>query len=421
MNAIIRTLLALILLFGVPGWNAFAAPVFSSLYSFSGPDGDYANGFPAVSGNTIYDTSTYGGASFSGNLFKINIDGTGYQSFHDFNNAYPYSAPILSGNWLYGVGYQGGGIGTGFIYKLNTDGTGYTNIYNFSPLDTSGFTNDDGAYPYAGLTLSGSTLYGTTSYAGPHSCGTIWKINTDGTGFKRLYYFRGLDDGFQPWSRMVLASNKLYGAASYTIYSLDISNLNFSVLHEFSPTQGPLGTNNDGYQVISPLLLCDSTLYGTAIQGGYYGRGTLFSVKTDGTGFTVLHHFSALDINGHNPDGAESLSNGMYGGGCLSGLLGGTLFGTATFGGAYGSGTIFSLNRDGSNFQTLYNFSARDTNYDNSDGAEPTGMTLYDGTFYGTTYSGGSNGYGTMFSYFPAVPIGPRLHITPYGNNVSLS
>jgi uncharacterized repeat protein (TIGR03803 family) len=78
-------------------------------------------------------------------------------------------------------------------------------------LITSG-TNSDGGFP-SSLTLSGNTLYGTTSWGGTGGQGTLFALNTDGTGFTNLYNFTGGDDGAQPNSRLLLSGNTLYGTA----------------------------------------------------------------------------------------------------------------------------------------------------------------------------------------------------------------
>ena len=52
-------------------------------------------------------------------------------------------------------------------------------------------TNSDGAYPHAGLILSGNTLYGTAYGGGSSGNGTVFAVNTDGTGFTNLYSFTG--------------------------------------------------------------------------------------------------------------------------------------------------------------------------------------------------------------------------------------
>jgi len=41
------------------------------------------------------------------------------------------------------------------------------------------------------------------------------------------------------------------------------------------------------------LVMSGDTLYGTANFGGGQGGGTVFKLKTNGTGFAVLHRFTA--------------------------------------------------------------------------------------------------------------------------------
>ena len=102
------------------------------------------------------------GTGASGTIFKINIDGTGYQVLHSFgtvpNDGYsPYGSLTLSGSTLYGMTEAGGANGKGTIFQINADGTGYQVLYSF------GSVASDGCYPYGSLTLSGTTLYGMTS------------------------------------------------------------------------------------------------------------------------------------------------------------------------------------------------------------------------------------------------------------------
>ncbi len=80
---------------------------------------------------------------------------------------------------------------------------------------------------------------------------------------------------------------------------------------------------------MASLILSGNTLYGTAFDGGIHGKGTVFAVNADGTGFTNLHSFTG-GKDGANPQGQLVLS-------------GNTLYGTARYGGAYSDGTVFSL------------------------------------------------------------------------------
>src|SRR5439155_18742813 len=123
----------------------------------------------------------------------------------------------------------GGSSSNGTVFQMNTDGTGYTVLKHFSattvaPSGTS--TNSDGANPHAGLTLSGSTLYGTTSGGGSSGYGTVFQVNTAGTAYKVLKHF----------------------------------------------------TVSDGKFLEAGLTLSGSTLYGTTVIGGSSGVGTLFQV-----------------------------------------------------------------------------------------------------------------------------------------------
>src|SRR5260370_34822433 len=55
----------------------------------------------------------------------------------------------------------------------------FTTLYNF----TGG---SDGANPTAGVILSNNTLYGTASVGGGSGAGTVFAVNSDGTGFSNL-------------------------------------------------------------------------------------------------------------------------------------------------------------------------------------------------------------------------------------------
>ena len=69
----------------------------------------------------------------------------------------------------------------------------------------------------------------------------------------------------------------------------------------------------------------------------------------------------------------------------------GNLYGTTNSGGANGYGTVFKVTPTGTE-TVLYSFTG-------SDGAYPVAGLIADasGNLYGTTYYGGANGYGTVF------------------------
>ncbi len=86
----------------------------------------------------------------------------------------------------------------------------FTTLYNFY------LTGTNANKPLAGLLLSGNTLYGTASGGGISvDWGTVFAVNTDGTGFTKLHSFTGGSDGYRPSGGLVLLSNTLYGTAYY--------------------------------------------------------------------------------------------------------------------------------------------------------------------------------------------------------------
>jgi len=196
----------------------------------------------------------------------------------------------------------------------------------------------DGAVPTATLIQdAASNLYGTTSSGGGFGCG---------------------------------------GSGCGVVFKLDATN-HETVLHAFA---GPDGATPHG------ALVMDSAgnLYGTTSAGGSGsacpgGCGTVFKIDTTGSE-TVLHNFTG------NPDGANPYAG-------LAMDDSGNLYGTTESGGASNLGTIFQIDRNGAE-AVLHSFAGRP-----SDGADPkAGLTLdLNGNLYGTTFSGGSAGFGIAY------------------------
>jgi uncharacterized repeat protein (TIGR03803 family) len=333
----------------------------------------------------LYGTAGTGGSSGYGTVFKLNMDGTGFTVLDNFDSSTTGGIPragVIQGTdgVLYGTTYQGGTIGYGTVFKLNTDGTGFSTVKSYDYSTTGG-------YLYSGL-MQGTdgTLYGTASQGGSSSSGTVFKLNTDGTGFsvlKNLAFGPDLsEDGGQPQAGLIQGTDgALYGEASVggsigagTVFKLNTDGTGFTVLQNFD------GGTSGGNPAAGLLQGMDGALYGTTQQGGsnlYYG--TLFKLNTDGTGFSVLENF-------------DYYTTGSYPNGALVQRADGTIYGTATYGGSSGYGTVFQLNPDGSDFSVVLNFDKF------SSGSAPSGRLTKgtDGNLYGTTAQGG-NGAGTVY------------------------
>src|SRR2546428_415217 len=199
-----RILLPLIAVLNLIPAGRVTAQTFTTLHSFTAYP-NYTNldgGGPndlVLSGSKLFGTASQGGSSQFGTVFKVNTDGTGFTTLHSFNydsdGANPQAGLILTGNTLYGTAVSGGSSGQGTVFALNTNGTGFTNLYSFTALvydPNAGRTNSDGAYPQAGLVLSGSTLYGTAYSGGSAGQGTRFADSTNATGFTNLHSFNSV-------------------------------------------------------------------------------------------------------------------------------------------------------------------------------------------------------------------------------------
>src|SRR5262249_16653122 len=128
------------------------------------------------------------------------------------------AAPLsLSGDTLFGTTTQGGISNMGTIFSLKTDGTSYVVLHALSPpYDGSSYgqpINEDGANPQCRLLVSSNVIYGAAPSGGRYAYGTVFRLNIDGTGFTNLHSFRYWDsDGAGPINGVVLLENSLYGA-----------------------------------------------------------------------------------------------------------------------------------------------------------------------------------------------------------------
>jgi len=376
-------------------------------------DGYFTHADLVLSGNLLYGTAASGGANGYGTIFSINTDGTGFTVLHSFTGASDGSIPnadlVLCGGTLYGlVGSGTNRDGYGSIFSMCTNGNNFNILYKFTDS-----ANGSISYPNGGLIMCDGTLYGTMWQGGISNQGTIFSVNTNG-GFTLLHQFAQYTDGQNPLGRLVLANGTLYGTArNYgtngvtggTVFSISTNGQNFTVLHYFLRAAQVSGTNLDGFTPNAGLIVNGNTLYGTTAFGGNYNDGTVFAITTNASVYSILHSFNVDAGEGKLPNGEMVLA-------------GDTLYGTTYGNGGGLSGTIYSVNTNGSSFTTLHTFSSNDDGT-NWDGAQPSDRpALVGNVLYGTALMGGLFGGGTIFSQ-PIVPLISSVNIS--GANVTLN
>ena len=204
-----------------------------------------------------------------------------------------------------------------------------------------------GSDPEYGIVLDATgNVYGTTSYGGSYGWGTVYELKKSKNRWHQqvIYSFLGGVDGYQPWSNLLIDQNgNLYGTT-------------------------PFGGTGTG---------CEN-------QSG--GCGTFF-VLTPSHGnwkHTVLYNFCSVSdcSDGANPYGLSFDRSGD-----ILGMAGG---GICSY-----CGVVFKLHRSSRGWtETVVH-----TFDDQGDGFDPNpGLTVDGaGNVYGTTWSGGSSGYGIVF------------------------
>jgi uncharacterized repeat protein (TIGR03803 family) len=365
---------------GLTATRTTGSAKYKTLYSFSGRGKIGASLYaPLIAVNgVLYGTASHGGAQSDGTVFAITTSGkeTTLHSFEGYDGVGPLAGLIDMKGTFYGTTIGGGDSGScgsssycGTVFSVTPSGK-ETVLHNFSAgadgaepdadlihvkstlysttllggatdggtvfaITTSGKERvlhsfggkGDGALPRAGLTDLNGTLYGTTGGGGTSNDGTVFSITTSGNETV-LHNFSGGTDGAAPFDDLIDVNGTLYGTTggggtsnAGTVFSIKPSGKE-AVLYSFK------GGKTDGAHPWAGLANVNGTLYGTTVNDGAIGDGTLFSVTLSGKE-TVLHSFARYE-DGQYPY-ADLLDDN------------GTLYGTTAYGGVYGYGTVFSL------------------------------------------------------------------------------
>jgi uncharacterized repeat protein (TIGR03803 family) len=204
--------------------------------------------------------------------------------------------------------------------------------------------------------------------------GFLFNQQAQSQEYRILHTFRGDSSGGYPGALMIDPTGNLYGTTGSggtlntgTIFKL-AKKSNLTTIYEF--TGNPDGVAPSG------MLLRDSSddIYGTTIGGGGTAyAGTVYRLDTLGKE-SVLYSFAGT------PDAA----NPYYG---VVRDLNGTLYGTTTYGGVIGAGTVFKVDSNG-NETVLHSFGI------GSEGQYPQGPVIRDsdGNLYGLVPNAAAGG-----------------------------
>ena len=329
------TISCLLFLLSVAAWAG--SPTYTVLYQFQGAPNDGA--FP-------YDLGAGLARDASGNLFGTTNSGGGWgQNGTVFELSGTTETVLYSFSPYYGSSVNGNVVldSLGNIYGTATGGgecCGNGTIWELSsgiPSLLWEFDGGDGWGPTAGPVWdSKGNLYGTTPFGGEYGAGVVWEYTSGASNV--LYNFTGGSDGAKPYAGLAM----------------------------------------DG----------EGNLYGTTYEGGN-GNGVVFELSNSGGVWTetVLYSFPLSGEDGALPQASLTLAGKP---------LGSIIYGVTSADGAPGAaGTVFKMTKSkkGYKLTTIHSFSGGP-----NDGEIPVGtLLLYKGKLYGTTWAGGTYGYGTVF------------------------
>jgi uncharacterized repeat protein (TIGR03803 family) len=259
------------------------------------------------------------GGTFGGALFRLAPDDTmtTLAAFWGTNGtgSEPIGALIqASDGSLMGATFSGGidiGLSSGFgtIFQFRTNGI-FSGLLSFVLNQTTGYC------PRGGLIeASDGNLYGTTSdailgnYSFGATRGTIYRISSQ--GFETIFTFYGTNGAIPSGNLLQGQDGALYGTTTFggeftngTIFKITTNGI-FTSLLSFS---GKDGANPTG----DLIQLADGYLYGTTTAGGSNNLGTIFRITTDGV---VTSMFSFKSSTGYSPQGGLCLARdgNLYG------------------------------------------------------------------------------------------------------------
>jgi uncharacterized repeat protein (TIGR03803 family) len=369
----------------------------------------------------LFGTTSDGGQYGHGTIFEI-AHGSGalttLASFQ-FGGASPgfrYSGLTLdsSGN-LYGTSQVGGAYDNGTLFELGKGSHSVTILHSF----TGG---SDGSQPRDGVILDASgdlfgstsnsvfelskgstdlTILGTNGWTGPLVLdksgnlfgtsplgfyGSIIEIAKQGSSYgpeTAIASFNSVTGAATIGGVVADGGGNLYGISDNGIYELPKGSSTIALIasQDLNPEDG-------GAFYVTLAMDPAGNMFGTTTNGGSLagttpGNGTIFELAKNSGAITTLYTFPGGDNS--QPRAGVILDSA------------GNLFGTTYRGGNSGYGSVFELRRSGKGYSSSVTTIA---SLGTPNGAAPLGGVVRDaaGNLYGTTYTGGAFGYGTVYT-----------------------
>ena len=318
-----------------------------------------------------------------------------YSVIHSFTGEpdgyLPYAGVTLHGGNLFGT-TSAGGFGNGNVYELMRSGSNWVEV-PLSSLAGGGNT------AYGGVTFGpDGKLYGTTAFGGNKAAGVVFTLTPWASICPSLncswrqnliYQFQDRPDGANPWY-----GNLIFDQQGNIYGTTQLGGPNFAgTVFELIPSGNGYTEQvlynfpnfNEGGPRAGVIMDAKGNLFGTG-SGFINFAGKVFKLSyMPGTGWVET------DLH--------KFTGGNDGGDAEGGLVmdgQGNLYGATAYGGSAGGGTIYELSPSGDTytFKVIYSFSGP-----GNQNSGPIGSLSMDaaGNLYGTTVREGANDFGSVF------------------------
>jgi uncharacterized repeat protein (TIGR03803 family) len=435
--------------------------------SFVNPVGDLVLG----NDDYLFGSTKAGGFNDGGRIYKVKTDGSGFTTVFEFGGTHlgnRVGLTVDTDGTIYGIASNANSHHA--VFKLSADGASFNVLHEFPELSSGVLVNGEI------LLASNGYLYGTSRYNGVNEKGTLFRIKKDGTSFSTILDFPAtLIES--PEYNIVEIGGVIYGSAgsaatsSTFVFKVNLDGTGYSVVSNPGSSYGyasaALAATPDGNLIIVcrssgpgvgvvshldlqtnvasivgtfenyswdaavPVVLANGDIIGGRDYGYSSKNGCIYRMTSAGS-LTVFKDFP-------QPEGSQPMGNIVQSGGFLYGLT--------QRGGAFGSGVVYRMKKDGSEYLVLddidklivsngvsisfngpllgsdgilYGVNDLEANWVGSlykvstDGSTPyteiyqfnpvageypTGHLIEgsDGMLYGMTQNGGANGVGTIY------------------------
>jgi len=343
--------------------------VYDIVHHFSGDlQGGYLpRGELSYQDGYLYGVNFSGGLNQSGTIFKVKTDGTQYSDIYNYTDISVGSANSIvlgDNNILYGTTFTAGS-NYACLFKINTNGTNYTKLWDFNIAD--------GYSPEGDLRYNNNSVFGECYSGAANDLGCLFEFNTSDSAYIKLKEF----DSFSEWSwSFALTGNAIYygssasaGCSAGTIVKVPVDSGDIAVVYNFNTC--PLTERHP-----DNIIYHDNKIY-CHTAGGDRGLGTIFSMNTDGSGYTRIFE----------PETGQNIDNYS-----IITVDGDWLYCSGSS--RNGKGCIFKIRSDGSGFTTIYIL-------DGINDRSLNQVFYSNGTFYCSTLEGGQNNKGKLFKVNP--------------------